>query len=219
MCLKPPLVALAEVVTAATQLLYCWQSWRSLLNQVYAGSSLPLIDCQGAAHYSYSTEALPLPYLRVFVCIAVNNQKVVVQGTILDYTFTLTNGKMAVPDNSSLNIALSHTHLGNITCSTGGVAVPLDTNITTSPALSADAVVTCNFAVNVTDVEKTNALVPAITVTPTFGQAASAMIFSVPAATTATVQVFNGNPLIHSANQAVSGPSVTGKPGWVLEAS
>ncbi|WIA14776.1 hypothetical protein OEZ85_003260 [Tetradesmus obliquus] len=39
-----------------------------------------------------------------------------VLGSLLDYTITLTNGKVAVPPYSSLDITLSHPHVGNISC-------------------------------------------------------------------------------------------------------
>lgn len=145
------------------------------------------------------------------VCTAVGTHKVAKSGTILDYAVTLTNGKMAVPSNSTLSVTTSLSTFGNITCSSAGADVPLDTAILTNPALAANAVVICNFAVNVTDAEKTSGSVPAITVTAAFGLAASDMIFSIPAATTAAVSVFNGaSYIVSTPSLAVTGPSVTG---------
>jgi hypothetical protein len=125
----------------------------------------------------------------------------------LDYTVTLTNGRMAVPTGSSLNITVGHAILGNVTCSN----LALETNITAAPTLAANATVTCTFAVNVTETEKTSQQVPAFPVNAAFGLAAAGIIYLVPAATSAVVPVFNGASYIYGASQAVTGPSVTGE--------
>jgi hypothetical protein len=108
-----------------------------------------------------------------------------VLGSILDYTITLKNGKMAVPPYSSLDITLSHPHVGDISCGD----LPLATNIISAPGFAAGAVVTCTFSIRVTQQDIVTGQAPAITVTASYGLAAAGAIFSVPTATTAAVPV------------------------------
>lgn len=110
-----------------------------------------------------------------------------VLGSLLDYTITLTNGKVAVPPYSSLDITLSHPHVGNISCGD----LPLAANIISAPDFAADAVATCAFSVQVTHWDVARGQVPAIVVSASFVRAASGVIFSVPNATTAAVPVYS----------------------------
>jgi hypothetical protein len=141
---------------------------------------------------------------------AAGTEQVAINGTILDYTVTLTNGKRAVPINSTLAVSATPASSSNITCTTGTTEDPLPLDVNTTAALAADAVVTCKFSVNVDGSHKAATEVPAITVTAAFGLAAESIIYTVPAAVAAAVPVFDGTPTIRKVAYVISGPSQTG---------
>jgi hypothetical protein len=143
----------------------------------------------------------------MFAAVAVGGEMIAVQGTVLDYTVTLTNGKRVIPINSTLDVTANPAANSPITCTTSGNPMPL--NGTTS-ALAADTIVTCAFSVNVTAGHKSSGQVPAITVTAAYGAAAADIIYTIPAATAAAVPVFNGTTTIRKVEYAITGSSKTG---------
>jgi hypothetical protein len=151
--------------------------------------------------------------LLTFLCLnlfaAAGTEQVAIQGTILDYTVILTNGQKDIPVGSTLDVTATPVSISAVTCTTGA-EVPLPLAAATTAPLAAGAVITCKFSVTVDSNHKTAAVVPAITVTATFGAAAADMVYTVPAAEAAAVPVFDGTPTIHKVAAAVGSPSKTG---------
>ncbi|KAF8061401.1 hypothetical protein HT031_004492 [Scenedesmus sp. PABB004] len=131
--------------------------------------------------------------------IQVGDRKLAMENTTIIYTFTLTNGAKAVPNNTALAFTPSPADLA---CKrAGGAAVALATPILAEPALAAGEVLTCTASMVVSAAHKAAGKIAAFTVNAAFTGLGPA--YTVPDATVPDFVVHTGLPTLAAAAAVV----------------